>query len=166
MPRERPAFTHVWPVRVYYEDTDAGGAVYHANYLRFAERARSEWLRTMGLDHRRLRAEHGVALAVRDLAIDYRAPARLDDALEVRTRALGFGGAALLSEQTICRGGAALAALVARLACVRARGGGDDGRPARLPAPLRAAAEAGGAPRLRSSEALKRSWEPIFPSGA
>lgn len=128
---------HVWPVRVYYEDTDAGGIVYHANYLRFAERARTELLRARGIDHRRLHAEHGVAFAVRECAIDYRAPARLDDALEVRTRVLRVGGAALRLEQTIWRGATVLARIEVRLGCVRA-----DGRPGRWPAAVLAAARA------------------------
>ena len=74
-----------WQVRIYYEDTDAGGVVYHAGYLRFMERARTEWLRALGFNQSRLR-ESGVLFAVRTLHLDYRRPARLDDELVVRSR--------------------------------------------------------------------------------
>jgi acyl-CoA thioester hydrolase len=86
-----------WPIRVYWEDTDAGGVVYHASYLRFLERARSEWLRAHGIAQQRLRAEHGVMFVVRDMALEFLAPARLDDELDVtidsferRTASIGF----------------------------------------------------------------------------
>lgn len=128
---------HVWPIRVYYEDTDAAGIVYHANYLKFAERARTELLREHGIDHRRLRAERGLAFAVRDCAVDYRTPARLDDALEVRTRVVHLGGASIRAEQTIVRDDRVVARIDLRLVCVRA-----DGRPARWPDAARAAARA------------------------
>ena len=75
-------------VRVYYEDTDAGGIVYHANYLRFFERARTDWLRALGAVHTELDAAHGLVFVVKELAIDYRAPARLDDELVVDVRVL------------------------------------------------------------------------------
>ncbi|HET6521274.1 MAG TPA: YbgC/FadM family acyl-CoA thioesterase, partial [Geminicoccaceae bacterium] len=123
-------------MRVYYEDTDAAGIVYHANYLKFAERARTELLRLLDLDHVGLGREDGGAFAVRRCTIDYLAPARLDDLLEVRTRLLRLGGATLDLSQRVCRGddGAALAAL--ELTLVRL-----DGRlrPLRLPRRLRAA---------------------------
>ncbi len=89
------AAVHRFEVRVYYEDTDAAGIVYHANYLRFAERARTEWLRSLGLDHDRLRREHGVRFAVRRCIVDYLRPARLDDLLSVETRVTGASGARL-----------------------------------------------------------------------
>ncbi|RKW39579.1 MAG: tol-pal system-associated acyl-CoA thioesterase [Lautropia sp.] len=76
---------HSIDVRVYYEDTDAGGIVYYANYLRFFERARSDWLRAQGVDHQRLAAQNGLALVVRRCAIEYHRPARLDDLLAVDT---------------------------------------------------------------------------------
>jgi len=125
-----------FPVRVYYEDTDAGGIVYHANYLRFAERARTETLRRLGIDQSRLRDEHGVVFIVRRCAIDYRAPAHLDDALEIRTRMTGWRGAAIEAEQTVHRQGEdeALVALELTIACVNARG-----RPVRVPAAVRGA---------------------------
>lgn len=77
----KPQSAFVWPVRVYWEDTDASGVVYHANYLRWFERARTEWLRALGYSQERLRTELGVAFTIANLEIDYRRPARLDDAL-------------------------------------------------------------------------------------
>ncbi len=76
----------VYPVRVYWEDTDAGGVVYYANYLKFMERARTEWLRSLGFEQQVLRASHGVVFVVRRVEIDYLAPARLDDLLTVATQ--------------------------------------------------------------------------------
>ena len=73
----------VWPVRVYWEDTDAGGVVYHANYLNFMERARTEWLRALGYEQDRLREEEGLIFAVRAMQLDFLKPARFNDALEV-----------------------------------------------------------------------------------
>ena len=96
---------HAWPLRVYYEDTDAAGIVYHASYLRFAERGRTEMLRELGFDHRSLADAHGVVFAVSRCVIDFRRPARLDDLLEVRTRPLAVGGARLELEQLVMRGG-------------------------------------------------------------
>jgi acyl-CoA thioester hydrolase len=86
---------HRIPVRVYYEDTDAGGIVYHANHLKFAERARTEMLRCLGLDHSTLRQRFGLTFAVRRCLADFRVPARLDDRLEVETRVARLGGASL-----------------------------------------------------------------------
>lgn len=125
-----------FPVRVFYEDTDAGGIVYHANYLRFAERARTETLRRLGIDQSRLRREHDVVFIVRRCTIDYRAPARLDDALEVRTRMTGWRGAAIEAEQSVHRPGeeGPLVALDLVIACVNGKG-----RPVRVPAPVREA---------------------------
>jgi acyl-CoA thioester hydrolase len=86
-------------MRVYYEDTDAGGIVYHANWLRYFERARTDWLRALGATHRRLAADDGVLLVVRDLAIDYRLPARLDDELRVQVHVIGLRPARLRLRQ-------------------------------------------------------------------
>ena len=79
---------HVFQCRVYYEDTDAAGIVYYANYLKFAERARSEFLRVRGISNRAVHEREGVVFAVRRLTVDYIAPARLDDLLDVRTRSV------------------------------------------------------------------------------
>jgi len=126
--------THSFPLRVYYEDTDAAGMVYHANYLKFAERGRSEMLRSLGFPHRKLAAEDGVGFAVRRCSVEYLTPARLDDALVVDTTLLELGAATLNLRQQIRRGGDLLADLEVLVACI-----GRDGRPRRLPSTLRAA---------------------------
>ena len=92
------------PVRVYYEDTDAGGVVYYANYLKFCERARTEWLRTFGVSQQALIDEQGLGFVVRSVQADYLAPARLDDALEVVTRVAMLRRASILFEQQVMRG--------------------------------------------------------------
>ncbi|HZB93863.1 MAG TPA: tol-pal system-associated acyl-CoA thioesterase [Stellaceae bacterium] len=125
---------HLFPVRVYYEDTDAAGLVYYANYLRFAERARSEMLRRLGVEQERLRAETGRFFVVRRCAVDYRLPARLDDDLVVATRLAGLGAATLDLEQEVCRAGQTLVRLDLAIAAI-----GPSGRPQRLPPALRAA---------------------------
>ena len=92
------------PVRVYYEDTDAGGVVYYANYLKFCERARTEWLRTLGVSQQALIDEQGLGFVVRSVQADYRASARLDDALEVITQVAMLRRASILFEQQVMRG--------------------------------------------------------------
>ena len=129
MPDASSPLVHVFPIRVYYEDTDAAGIVYYANYLKFAERARTELLRAHGIASRAMRDSSGVAFAVRRLTADYLAPARLDDLLEVRTRVVELRGASLRLEQDVLRDGVEIARLAVTLACV-AR----SGRPVRLPA--------------------------------
>lgn len=129
--------THVYPGRVYYEDTDAAGIVYYANYLKFAERARTEMMRCLGTEHRRLLKDAGVAFAVRNCDAEYILPARLDDRYVVRTRVNDVRGASLRARQTVCRleakgGETALVHLQIRLACM-----GASLRPARLPAGVR-----------------------------
>ncbi len=123
-----------YPVRVYYEDTDAAGLVYYANYLRFAERARTEMLRRLGIGQERLRAESGLAFVVRRCAADYLLPARLDDDLVVVTRLTSLGGASLELDQEVRRGGDLLVRLAFQIACVD-----QSGRPHRLPTALRTA---------------------------
>jgi len=125
-PAARP--THVFPLRVYYEDTDAAGIVYYANYLKFAERARTEFMRSCGIEHKELLEQEGIAFAVRRCEADYLKPARLDDLIEVHTRLLELRGASLEAEQVVCRGADELARLRLKLACM-----GRGGRPARLP---------------------------------
>ena len=125
---------HTLPLRVYYEDTDAAGIVYHANYLKFAERGRSEMLRGLGFGHRRLGQESGVGFAVRRCSVDYIAPARLEDALTVDTTLEGVGAATLNVHQQIRRDGELLVSIDMLVACI-----GRDGRPRRLPSALRAA---------------------------
>lgn len=129
---------HAWPVRVYFEDTDAGGVVYHGNYLKFAERARTELLRAGGFDHTGLAKEHAVLIVVRDCTMEFIAPARLDDALEVRSRVTTIGGASLTMRQEVFRpmpevgGDKLLVRLDLRLACIDR-----EFRPARLPPALK-----------------------------
>lgn len=135
---------HVFALRVYYEDTDAGGIVYHASYLRFAERARTEALRALGVPHAELADHFGLIFVVRRIKVDYLRPARLDDALRVETRVAAVSGAAVRLSQEIQRedGAAALVRLGVELAAVRRT----DGRPARLPPRWRVALAAlGGA---------------------
>ena len=92
-----------WPLRVYYEDTDAGGVVYYANYLRFMERARTEWLRSLGFEQDRLLAEQGVLFAVRRAAVDFRRPARFNDSLLVSARIVQRKRASLTFQQQITK---------------------------------------------------------------
>lgn len=121
---------HHISVRVYYEDTDAAGIVYYANYLRYAERGRTELLRSLGFERTDL--AQGVAFAVRHCTADYVAPARLDDFLDVATRLVHLRGASLEVEQTIRRQEKVLVRLTVRMACIDA-----DGNVARMPAELR-----------------------------
>ena len=123
-----------YPIRVYYEDTDAAGLVYYANYLKFAERARTEMLRRLGVEQERLRAETGLSFVVRRCTIDYLLPARLDDELVVTTRLAELGAATLDLAQEVRRGDAPLVRLDILVAAI-----GRDGRPRRLPPALRAA---------------------------
>jgi acyl-CoA thioester hydrolase len=118
----------VWPVRVYYEDTDSGGVVYYANYLRFMERARTEWLRSLGFEQDRLLEQEGVLFAVRRAALDFRHPARFNDELLVSVRIEKQGRASLTFEQTVkrsrdgellCRGEVQIACLDAGRFCPR-----------------------------------------------
>ena len=110
------------PVRVYYEDTDAGGVVYYANYLKYLERARTEWLRSLGYNQHALVDERGVLFAVRSLSADYVRPARLDDELAVELRIEAFGRASIDFAQTIRRApdGAELLRARVRIACLDA----------------------------------------------
>jgi acyl-CoA thioester hydrolase len=125
---------HILPVRVYYENTDAGGIVYHSDYLNFAERARTEMMRRFGLSHRDLMAEAGVGFAVQHADVTFHRPARLDDLLMVETRILEVGGASMRVRQDIRRDGDLLVAVALRLAMVN-----DRGRPGRIPNSLRQA---------------------------
>jgi acyl-CoA thioester hydrolase len=125
---------HRFPLRVYYEDTDAAGIVYYANYLKFAERARTEMLRLLGFEHAELRRSTGGTFAVRHCSADYLAPAHLDDELVVSSRLLALGAASLELDQRIQRGERELVRLTVRLAYLRS-----DLRPTRLPAEMRTA---------------------------
>ena len=123
---------HLFPVRIYYEDTDAAGLVYHANYLKYAKRARTEMLRLVGINQSEFAARHGITFSLRECTLDYRRPARLDDLVEVRSRLIDLRAATVHAEQVIACHNSELARIRARVACVRS-----DGRPARVPSSLR-----------------------------
>ena len=123
---------HVLPVRVYYEDTDFSGAVYHANYLKFCERARSDALRLLGIHHRELQGKLG--FVVRRITCDYLKPSGIDDMLLVETRFIEIGGARLELDQRICRDGEVIFTAKVTVAVVDAQG-----RPRRIPDDMRRA---------------------------
>lgn len=122
-------FSH--PVRIYWEDTDAGGVVYHAQYVAFLERARSEWMRAQGYGQERLRTQHGVLFAVRAMQLDFLKPARLDDALEVSAGLRECRRASVVFNQAIRRGDDLLLTAQVRVAAL-----GLDFRPRPIPEPL------------------------------
>lgn len=124
--------THIFDLRVYYEDTDLAGIVYYANYLKFIERARSEWVRSVGVDQVRLRDETGVVFAVRRIEADYHAPARFDDVVQVQTRVIKVSGARIVLSQDVVRDGTLLFASLVTLVALST-----SGKPARLPADVR-----------------------------
>jgi acyl-CoA thioester hydrolase len=123
---------HTFSLRVYYEDTDFGGIVYYANYLKFIERARSEWVRSLGLDQKTLKSERGVVFVVRHLEADYISPAKFDDILEVVTDVHLSSAARLVLNQEVLRGKDVL--FRARVTLIAMR---DTGKPTRLPAEIR-----------------------------
>lgn len=118
---------YTFPVRVYYEDTDFSGNVYHAAYLHFFERGRTEFLRAMGVHHSEL-AKEGIAFAVRSMHIEFEAAAHIDDVLEVATRVDRLSGARLHLDQRISRGGKVVAHAKVLVVAIKTRGG-----PARMP---------------------------------
>ena len=119
----------VWRARVYWEDTDGGGVVYYANYLRFMERARTEWLRSLGHAQSELAEQHGFVFAVVEVKVNYRRPARLDDEIDISCLPVPEGGASIRFQQSIRRGDTVLVEGEVRVACVDAR----TFRPRRLP---------------------------------
>jgi acyl-CoA thioester hydrolase len=125
----------VWPIRVYYEDTDAGGVVFYANYLRFMERARTEWLRSLGFEQDALMDDPGILFAVRRTEVDYLQPARFNEMLSVRSRMLEIGGATLTFEQDIVRDedSQVLCKGLIKVACLNA----GNMRPSRIPTDIR-----------------------------
>ncbi len=123
----------VWPVRVYWEDTDAGGVVYHASYVRFLERARTEWMRALGVDQMAFKQETGLAFLVREMRLDFLKPALLDDELSVTVEVKERRAASILFTQTITRAdGNCLVRASVRVACVDLK----RMRPAAIPADL------------------------------
>jgi acyl-CoA thioester hydrolase len=127
------AVAHQHGLRVYYEDTDLAGIVYYANYLKFIERGRTEWVASLGIDQMALRAAAGIVFAVRRVEADYLRPARFGDDLVVETVLRSLGGARIVLEQGVTRSGEHLFTAIVTLVCL-----GDDGRAARLPAEVRA----------------------------
>lgn len=123
---------HSFDLRVYYEDTDLAGIVYYANYLKFIERARTEWVRSLGVDQAQLRSLQGVVFAVRRIEADYLKPARFDDELRVETAEIAVTGARITLSQTVSRGLERLFTAQVTLVCLT-----DTGHPARIPATLR-----------------------------
>ncbi len=108
-----------WPVRVYWEDTDAGGVVYHAGYLRFMERARSEWMRALGVDQMAFKQATGLAFMVRDMQIDFLKPGLLDDELSVTVEVKQWRAASILFAQAVTKAdGSCLIRASVRVACV------------------------------------------------
>ncbi|EFH10157.1 YbgC/FadM family acyl-CoA thioesterase [Pseudoroseomonas cervicalis] len=130
------SWPHRWPLRVYFEDTDAGGIAYHASYLRWAERGRTESLRAINLPHQVMIERHNSMLVVRRIEVEYVAPARLDDSLLVETAVRRFGGASVeLAQDVRDEAGGVKARLRVGLVCVRA----GDMRPVPVPGPWREA---------------------------
>lgn len=122
---------HIFPVTVYYEDTDMAGIVYHANYLKFIERARSEWVKDQGLDQNAMR-EEGIVFVVRRIECDYLLPAKYDDRLQVRTTVKAMTGVRLIMAQEVLRGKEVIFRADVTAVCATL-----DGHPARLPTVLR-----------------------------
>jgi acyl-CoA thioester hydrolase len=125
---------HRFDLRVYYEDTDLAGIVYYANYLKFIERGRSEWVRALGVDQVALKAKHGLVFAVRRVEADYLRPAKFDDELGVATECLVVSGVRIELRQAVLRGNERLFEAKVTLVCLT-----DAGAPARIPAQILAA---------------------------
>ncbi|SLN49926.1 tol-pal system-associated acyl-CoA thioesterase [Pseudooctadecabacter jejudonensis] len=124
--------SHRFPIRVYYEDTDLAGIVYYANYLKFIERGRSEWVRGLGLDQAAMKRDDGVVFAVRRVEADYHKPAHYDDQLVVTTDVEAVTGARLVVRQAVERGGEVLFSALVTIVALN-----EGGAPARLPAAFR-----------------------------
>jgi len=131
-PRYCTGMTHRLPLRIYYEDTDLAGIVYYANYLKFIERGRSEWVRALGIDQTALRADHGIVFAVRRIEGDYLRPARFDDMIEVTTTPQSVTAARIDLLQQVLRGPDVLFDARVVLVCL-----GQSGRPTRIPGEIR-----------------------------
>ena len=138
MKLSRTAKTFRFPLRVYYEDTDAAGVVYYANYLKFMERARTEWLLALGFELSAVEREHGIVFVVHRLEIDFRKPAQLSDRLDVTLTLIDVGRARLVADQAVLRDAETLTEARVTLACVAP----SKWRPARIPAPIAACMEA------------------------
>lgn len=124
--------THLFHTRVYYEDTDLAGIVYYSNYLKFIERARTEWVRGLGIDQTALKEQSGIVFAVRRVEADYLAPAKFDDELTVQTTTESVTGARIVLRQEVLRGKDTLFSAIVTLVALS-----ETGQPARLPANIR-----------------------------
>ncbi len=122
-----------WPIRVYYEDTDAGGVVFYANYLGFMERARTEWLRALGFEQPEMAAQDGVLFVVRAVNIEYLKPSRFNDSLQVTVEVVNVGGSRIRFLQQVLRGNEEIARAEVEVVCVST----DTFRPARIPDAMR-----------------------------
>jgi acyl-CoA thioester hydrolase len=137
MQAESPTVTFRHALRVYWEDTDAGGVVFYANYLKFFERARTEWLRTLGFSQQQMLRDDGVMFVVADTALRYRRAARLDDLLDVTVAVAEAGRASMRLAQQAWRDGELLAEGEIRIGCVAAQVAASTGfRPCRIPAAI------------------------------
>ena len=155
-------FDTCWSIRVYYEDTDAGGVVFYANYLKFFERARTEWLRSLGIEQREMARNTGMIFIVRATALDYLRPARLDDRLSVRSRIERVGGASVDFYQEVWRdapdgSGELLVRGSIKIGCVAA----STLRPGKIPAQVRLAMQSAA---ITANAAAAR--EPARPAAA
>lgn len=117
-PGVEPRFS--WPTRIYWEDTDAGGVVYHARYVAFMERARTEWMRALGYGQERMRCDHGLVFAVRSMTMEFLKPARLDDALAVTATLVQCKRASMVFAQAVCRGDQTLLTAQVKIAALDA----------------------------------------------
>jgi acyl-CoA thioester hydrolase len=122
----------MFPIRVYYEDTDLAGIVYYANYLRYIERGRSDWVRCVGINQNEMKTRDGVVFAVRRVEADYCAPARFDDELIVETQTQSVSAARLVMQQDVRRGSDLLFSAIVTIVCIA-----ENGKPVRLPANIR-----------------------------
>jgi acyl-CoA thioester hydrolase len=127
-----PGFS--WPVRVYYEDTDSAGVVYYANYLRYFERARTEWLRALGFEQPAIAEQFGAVFVVRSINVEYLAPARFNDALDISVELIEAGASQIFLQQRVTRGMNTLVEARVRLACVNLSAM----KPVRIPGTIRA----------------------------
>ena len=119
---------HDFPVRIYYDDTDAGGVVYYANYMKFAERARTEYMRSLGFENSKIRQDFGIIIVVKSVEADYLSPARLDDLLTIQTRLLSVKNTSFVMEQKAFKSESCIFDMTIVLVCVN-----EDGRPTKMP---------------------------------
>lgn len=122
-----------WPIRVYYEDTDSGGVVYHSNYLNFMERGRTEWLRALGFEQDKLREQNKILFAVHSMDVKFRQPARFNDTLEVESSLINLAGASMTFEQKIVRDKELLCYAKVKIACLDSQ----SFKPKQIPAMLK-----------------------------